>query len=1222
MDGSFLRLVWNAGQRLSRSATVALVLAGLVPAVAPGQQEEGPPRPFIVSEGPVGAVQALTFSPDSRLLYAAGLDKVVHLWNLTPDERGQDRAAYVRELRWEISRGTRGVLLAAAISPDGTLLAGGGMSARDAGGNLVLWDAGRGEIVQSLPRVLPTPDQLPNAVGHVRGQTIQSLDFSPDGGRLASVDTFGEAWLWTHVGNDWAGTRIVGAGPPTDGRLQLSWIDRDHVAIPDSSPGDNARAHVWRVAGQPGKVAQTLEHVHGVRSLASHPASGRWATADGAGRVFVWDQTRLQAPVVQLGAREPVERGAAYDLSFLDRDRLLVLRERRLADERSKVPLTVVDARVELWDIPTGRLIDERVLSSDFDAAACTTSPDGRWIAVHSPQQDSILLFRVNPAALPEQKPLSGNPALVLSSRGVHASAVAFERTAKGQPRRLGLTRSLNRDPKANFEPNARFDLESLELSPVPQPLPAYVSPDEFRGGWAVKDFVYEFTAGVRKSEVQLVHPVQGLVRIELDPVKQRKPISYCFIPDAAGQPYAIAIGTDYEFGIYVYRLPMAGAPRPELIRYFRDHTGGVSSLGVSPDGQLLASCATDQTVKIWSLKHLIRGQNPFVRAPAWGADFQFRNGQVVVTAVQPEGIAAARQIQVGDVVTELFWTEGPQTLGSQRPDEIFAVLSGVRDGNRVELWESHLLTVRRGGRGEPGRLPIVVPAWEPLATLFVDRHEEWVLFTPAGFFQASPAEGADLLGWQVNRGAGFTPRVANAQELRRELERPARIKATFVSFEPPAIQLPVAAALKGTPELNIESPQLTGVLPHGQPKEMEASVKLPGVQTLDDYDFEVFMNSQLMKPAAELVAPGHVRLTWTAKGSRTLNDIRIRAFQREGGRLRLIGESPKFKIASDKVGAIPLPPMRIHLVTIACQEYTGKQVPKLNFTVSDAKRLKAALAEASQHSLSRFTIGRTYHLENGEVSATSVQSLLASVAKDLLQDRATEDDLLVIGLTGHGMEVDDDFYFLPLSIQDAASDDALKANAKKVGITWEHILNPIAALGCRKLLIVDACQSGGLAQPEGPIYRQTQGPVYRDARNQSVLVMTASSENESALEDASFGGGLFTDSLVAGLKSGDDGAYLQADGYLLELQEDETIRAFKSSFGTVSSRAEKNRDNILTLSELAVFASMRVKKQTAEQQNPCFATTRRLREDEVYLTESNDGSTTGTSATTAPSDR
>ncbi len=65
-----------------------------------------------------------------------------------------------------------------------------------------------------------------------------------------------------------------------------------------------------------------------------------------------------------------------------------------------------------------------------------------------------------------------------------------------------------------------------------------------------------------------------------------------------------------------------------------------------------------------------------------------------------------------------------------------------------------------------------VVPAWEPLVTLYVDARGEWAAFTPEGYFNSSAAEGADLFGWQINVGPAITPEFRIALDLSKEFER------------------------------------------------------------------------------------------------------------------------------------------------------------------------------------------------------------------------------------------------------------------------------------------------------------------------------------------------------------------------------------------------------------------------------------------------------------------
>ena len=90
---------------------------------------------------------------------------------------------------------------------------------------------------------------------------------------------------------------------------------------------------------------------------------------------------------------------------------------------------------------------------------------------------------------------------------------------------------------------------------------------DEFSGGWTVqrnKDGTLQLLrGGVPQGTVALGPQVPGL--------DEGKPRCYCWLADAAGQPYAIAVGTDIQDSVYVCRLVERG-PCP-ILRHFRGHS-------------------------------------------------------------------------------------------------------------------------------------------------------------------------------------------------------------------------------------------------------------------------------------------------------------------------------------------------------------------------------------------------------------------------------------------------------------------------------------------------------------------------------------------------------------------------------------------------------------------------------------------------------------------------
>src|SRR5206468_4924529 len=113
-------------RRLSLSALVIL-FAVYIHAAEEAQLPPADGKPVLQLEagGPTAAVTAMLFSNDGKTLYAAGLDKVVRVWE--QDDKGNNWALK-RSFRVPIGPGVAGAINALALSPNGRWLAVGGRS--------------------------------------------------------------------------------------------------------------------------------------------------------------------------------------------------------------------------------------------------------------------------------------------------------------------------------------------------------------------------------------------------------------------------------------------------------------------------------------------------------------------------------------------------------------------------------------------------------------------------------------------------------------------------------------------------------------------------------------------------------------------------------------------------------------------------------------------------------------------------------------------------------------------------------------------------------------------------------------------------------------------------------------------------------------------------------------------------------------------------------------
>jgi RNA polymerase sigma factor (sigma-70 family) len=266
---------------------------------------------------PRSITQWLTFAPDGKMLAAASEGQVIHLLDI-------DKQKVVRSFPH------RSTVFAAAFSPDGTLLAGGGYDGEGGVYFARLWEVASGK-------------ELRRCAGGKGG--IRTLAFSPDGATLA--------------------------GGGDDGRLRLFDVatGKERLGLPAN--GSRVRAVAFAPDGRtvaaagaaiclydPASGQERLRINRQARGL-HFSADGRTLTAAVGGAIYRWDAATGQVLTPQAAADSAI-------------DQILVPSDGRRVLTREQL------GKVHVWDAGTGRHL--RSVNVEY-AQGVALSPDGRWLA-------------------------------------------------------------------------------------------------------------------------------------------------------------------------------------------------------------------------------------------------------------------------------------------------------------------------------------------------------------------------------------------------------------------------------------------------------------------------------------------------------------------------------------------------------------------------------------------------------------------------------------------------------------------------------------------------------------------------------------------------------------------------------------------------------------------------------------------------------------------------
>ncbi|WP_044303591.1 caspase family protein, partial [Rhodopirellula sallentina] len=663
---------------------------------------------------------------------------------------------------------------------------------------------------------------------------------------------------------------------------------------------------------------------------------------------------------------------------------------------------------------------------------------------------------------------------------------------------------------------------------------------------------------------------------------------THCFLFAADGfTPVGIAIGTENVNSIFVYALTgntlaNSGDFAPPMLRWFRDHTGTITSLIPSKDGDALFSSAADDTIKLWRLSGLFDDDRSgavggkFEKSSFWGCEFAVEGGDVIVRNIDPEGIAFARSLRAGDRIIRIQGYDERNLnaildaqAGTQAAGEILATL------NRVSVLRQNLIHAQSAGpNGEDETKRFIIrPSWEPFLTAFANESGEWAIWHPSGFFNASAAEGGSLFEWMILRGADRPPRLVEAGFLSKTFERPETIRkllsgvsivdAVAGAFLPDGY---LAAAIESVPEVTILTPEIGRSLSADNVSTVTAMVDY-GNADPDAYDVRASLDAaRLSEPNVEVLAGNQYRYSWEVTASGRMNQIEVVVKERGGALVSYYASDVAYRRGDTDAKS----PYQLHVLSLASEDYSGpianqrNGFGRLEYPIDDVDAVVKSLREKQFAGLGHYQLGHVRELRDDEITPASVGTEINQLNGKLRGENIRQ--ILIVYLSGHGTTIDGEYHYVTTT-----SRSADEAELRRSSLPWS-LLDRAGGPDTEVIYMIDTCHSGSAVDAKSSI---------RDPLRSGGVVIAAASGRESAKELAPLEHGCFTYSVLAALDGDADGAGAATEG--------------KEAHGGANSGDEdrsgdSNADGVVSLSELVSFVRDFVGQLTAGEQKPTIA--------------------------------
>ncbi len=504
-----------------------------------------------------------------------------------------------------------------------------------------------------------------------------------------------------------------------------------------------------------------------------------------------------------------------------------------------------------------------------------------------------------------------------------------------------------------------------------------------------------------------------------------------------------------------------------QQIGAIKGHGKGINDVVFSRDAKLIASAGTDNTIKIWDV----------------GTQRELRTLSGHIATIESMDFS---------------------------PDG--KLLASASDDGSTFLWDTatgeHLLTL-----------------------ISLDDGGEWMVVTPEGLFDGTPQSWNQIL-WRYNQD---TFNVAPVEWFFNEYYYPGLLSEVFAGKRPHVAQ-DISRKDRRQPIVKLS---VGGANENISTRTVKVKIDIADAPADTDHpkgtgarDVRLFRNGSLVKvwhgdalkgqPAASLeeeisIIAGPNRLTAYA-----FNTDNVKS---KDANLLLTGADSLKRAGTAWV------------IAVGVNEYANSQY-NLKYAVADANSFAEEL-QRQQKQLARFANVEIVPLLNDQATKANILAALRRLSGesgaptlkagplDKLK-RAEPEDAVVIYFAGHGTAQGQRFYLLPHDLGYTGDRGALDENGLKTilshSISDLELEDAVEGLGAGTLLmVIDACNSGQALEAE----EKRRGPMNSKglaqlAYEKGMYILTAAQSYQAALEAAQLGHGLLTYALVEeGLKSG-----------------------------------------------------------------------------------------------------